>query len=312
MPPPYRQVSHEHSTHRPPVKRQRPAGTVSQDSTDQPIKGALLLVLGEGLLAVMAAMIKHLADAMPVEVIVFGRNLLGLAVLIPILVASGGIRDLRTKHLGLHFIRGFTGVSAMFCFFYTIAHIPLAEAVLVKMTVPFFLPLVAWLWLGDRISGNTWLAILIGFLGVGVILQADHGFVEPVMLVALAGAMIMSIAKVSIRRMAASEPPHRVVFYFSLFATLFSALLLLRVRQWPSGEEALWLLGIGTVAIGGQFAMTNAYQIARPGQVGVYNYSAVVWAALLGWVFWGETLVLSTVLGTLLIIGAGIWNLKTR
>ena len=279
---------------------------------DQPFKGALLLVLGEGLLAVMAAMIKHLADTLPVEMIVFGRNLIGLAVLLPVLVASGGIRDLRTSHLRLHFIRGFTGVTAMFCFFFTIAHIPLAEAVLVKMTVPFFLPLVAWLWLNDRISGHTWAAIVLGFVGVGVILRADDGVVDPVMLVALAGAAIMSVAKVSIRRMAASEPPHRVVFYFSLFATLLSALLLLRVQQMPTGTEMLWLLAIGSVAIAGQFAMTTAYQLARPGQVGVYNYSAVVWAAFLGWLFWGETLVLSTVLGTLLIIGAGIWNLKSR
>ena len=279
---------------------------------DQPFKGALLLVLGEGLLAVKAAMIKHLADTLPVEMIVFGRNLVGLAVLLPVLVASGGIRDLRTGHLRLHFIRGFTGVTAMFCFFFTIAHIPLAEAVLVKMTVPFFLPLVAWLWLNDRISGHTWAAILLGFVGVGLILRADQGVVDPVMLVALAGAAIMSIAKVSIRRMAASEPPHRVVFYFSLFATLLSALLLLRVQQMPTGTEMLWLLAIGSVAIAGQFAMTTAYQLARPGQVGVYNYSAVVWAAFLGWLFWGETLVLTTVLGTLLIIGAGIWNLKSR
>ena len=279
---------------------------------DQPFKGALLLVLGEGLLAVMAAMIKHLADTLPVEMIVFGRNLIGLAVLLPVLVASGGIRDLRTSHLRLHFIRGFTGVTAMFCFFFTIAHIPLAEAVLVKMTVPFFLPLVAWLWLNDRISGHTWAAIVLGFVGVGVILRADEGVVDPVMLVALAGAAIMSVAKVSIRRMAASEPPHRVVFYFSLFATLLSALLLLRVQPMPTGTEMLWLLAIGSVAIAGQFAMTTAYQLARPGQVGVYNYSAVVWAAFLGWLFWGETLVLSTVLGTLLIIGAGIWNLKSR
>ena len=279
---------------------------------DRPFKGALLLVLGEGLLAVMAAMIKHLSDTLPVEMIVFGRNLIGLAVLLPVLVASGGIRDLRTSHLRLHFIRGFTGVTAMFCFFFTIAHIPLAEAVLVKMTVPFFLPLVAWLWLNDRISGHTWAAIVLGFVGVGVILRADEGVVDPVMLVALAGAAIMSVAKVSIRRMAASEPPHRVVFYFSLFATLLSALLLLRVQQMPTGTEMLWLLAIGSVAIAGQFAMTTAYQLARPGQVGVYNYSAVVWAAFLGWLFWGETLVLSTVLGTLLIIGAGIWNLKSR
>ena len=52
--------------------------------------------------------------------------------------------------------------------------------------------------------------------------------------------------------------------------------------------------------------------MASPGQVGVYNYSAVVWAALLGWLFWGETLVLTTVMGTLLIVAAGVWNLKAK
>ena len=279
---------------------------------DRPIKGALMLILGEGLLAVMAAMIKHLSQTLPVGEIVFARNLLGLAVLIPVLIGNGTIRDLRTRRLGLHFIRGSSGVAAMFCFFYTIAHIHLAEAVLVKMTVPFFLPLVAWVWLGDNLSLNTLLAIVIGFVGVGVIVQAGNGMIDPVMLVALLGAAIMSVAKVSIRRMAVSEPAHRVVFYFALFATLLSSTLLIRDHQVPSGADLLWMLAIGVVATAGQFAMTTAYQIARPGQVGVYNYASVVWAALLGWIFWGETLALTTIIGTLLIIGAGIWNLKSR
>lgn len=281
-------------------------------TADRPVKGALMLILGEGLLAVMAAMIKHLSQTLPVGEIVFARNLLGLAVLIPILIANGTIHDLRTQRLGLHFVRGSSGVAAMFCFFYTIAHIHLAEAVLVKMTVPFFLPLVAWIWLGDNISLNTLLAIVIGFVGVGVIVQAGNGLINPVMLVAVLGAAIMSVAKVSIRRMAGSEPAHRVVFYFALFATLLSSLLLFQDHQVPTGHDLIWMLAIGVVATGGQFAMTTAYQIARPGQVGVYNYASVVWAALLGWIFWGETLALTTLIGTVLIIGAGIWNLKSH
>jgi drug/metabolite transporter (DMT)-like permease len=200
----------------------------------------------------------------------------------------------------------------MFCFFYTIGHIALAEAVLVKMTVPFFLPIVAWLWLREVISLRTWLAIIGGFAGVAVIMDVSSGSVNPVMWVALAGAAIMSVAKVSIRRMAVSEPAQRVVFYFALFATLFSALPLPWASTLPVGTDYLWLFGIGLVATGGQYAMTTAYQIARPGQVGVYNYSSVVWAALLGWMFWGETLVLTTLIGTLLIVAAGVWNLKSR
>jgi len=182
----------------------------------------------------------------------------------------------------------------------------------VKMTVPFFLPIVAWLWLREVISLRTWLAIIGGFAGVTVIMDVGSGSVNPVMWVALAGAAIMSVAKVSIRRMAVSEPAQRVVFYFALFATLFSALPLPWASTLPVGTDYLWLFGIGLVATGGQYAMTTAYQIARPGQVGVYNYSSVVWAALLGWMFWGETLILTTLIGTLLIVAAGVWNLKSR
>ncbi len=291
------------------VLRYRPA---IDPVNDQPLKGALLLVLGEGLLAVMAAMIKHLSDHLDTEVIVFARNLFGLLILIPIIASRGGFGQLRTRFLHLHMIRGFTGVTAMFCFFYTIGHIALAEAVLVKMTVPFFLPIVAWLWLREVISLRTWLAIIGGFAGVAVIMDVSSGSVNPVMWVALAGAAIMSVAKVSIRRMAVSEPAQRVVFYFALFATLFSALPLPWASTMPAGTDYLWLFAIGLVATGGQYAMTTAYQIARPGQVGVYNYSSVVWAALLGWMFWGETLVLTTLIGTLLIVAAGVWNLKSR
>lgn len=272
----------------------------------------MLLVLGEGLLAVMAAMIKTLSDHLDTEVIVFARNLFGLMFLLPIIMHRGGIGQLKTQNIHLHFIRAFTGVSAMFCFFYTIGHIALAEAVLVKMTVPFFLPVVGWLWLKETISTRTWLAILIGFVGVAIIMRAGTGSIDPVMWVALAGAAIMSVAKVSIRRMAGTEPAHRVVFYFGLFATLISAVPLLWVETRPAGQDYLWLLAIGLVATCGQFALTNAYQMASPGQVGVYNYSAVVWAALLGWLFWGETLVITTVLGTLLIVAAGVWNLKAK
>ncbi len=141
---------------------------------DQPLKGALLLILGEGLLAVMAAMIKHLSDHLDTEVIVFARNLFGLMFLLPIIATRGGFGQLRTQFVHLHLIRAFTGVSAMFCFFYAIGHIALAEAVLVKMTVPFFLPVIAWLWLRERIGLHTWIAIVAGFIGVAIIMRAGQ------------------------------------------------------------------------------------------------------------------------------------------
>lgn len=278
---------------------------------DNLARGALLLIAGELLLAIMAAMIKHLSlQGLPSELIVFARNAFGLLFLFPILFSTGGLGQLRTQRIGLHLLRATTGVAAMFCFFYTIAHVALAEAILVKMTAPFFLPLTAMLWLGDRVTVRTWLAILLGFVGVAVIMRPGTGAFNPVLLIALLSAALMGVAKVSIRKMADTEPPRRIVFWFGAFSTLISAVPLLWVDTWPSTTQFGWMLAIGLVATIAQICMTTAYQLASPGKVGVYNYTAVIWAASLGWLFWNERLHWSFLLGTLLIVSAGIWNLQ--
>jgi drug/metabolite transporter (DMT)-like permease len=280
---------------------------------NNPSRGAAMLITGELLLAVMAAMIKHLTDqGLSSESMVFFRNLFGLLFLFPILFRGGGLGQLKTQRIGIHLVRAVTGVGAMFLFFYTIAHVTLAEAVLVKMTAPFFLPLIGLIWLGDKVRPQTWWAILLGFIGVVVILRPGSGAFNPVLLLALASAALMGIAKVSIRRMADSEPPRRIVFWFGVFSTLISAVPMLWNERWPDQIQLYWLLGIGLIATMAQMCMTHAYQLASPGRIGVYNYSSVIWAVTLGWLFWGETLYFSFLLGTLLIVGAGIWNLRTQ
>jgi drug/metabolite transporter (DMT)-like permease len=267
---------------------------------------------GELLLAVMAAMIKHLSgEGLPSELIVFFRNFLGLLFLFPILLSTGGLRQLKTKRIGLHFIRAGTGVAAMFCYFYTIAHVPLADAIIVKMTAPFFLPLTAMIWLGDKVTWRTWSAITIGFLGVAIIIQPGTGAFNPVMIVALLSALLMGIAKVSIRKMADTEPPRRIVFWFGAISSAISAVPLFWITTWPNTTQLGWLLAIGLTATIAQICMTTAYQLASPGRVGIYNYTAVIWAAALGWLFWDESLKWATLAGTLLIVAAGIWNLRS-
>ncbi|MBQ0752824.1 MAG: DMT family transporter [Gammaproteobacteria bacterium] len=277
---------------------------------DNLVRSAVLLMCGELLLAVMAAMIKHLAgEGLPPELIVFFRNFLGLLFLFPILFGTGGLRQLKTKRIGLHFIRAGTGVAAMFCYFYTIAHVPLADAIIVKMTAPFFLPLTAMIWLGDKITLRTWAAIAVGFLGVAVIIQPGTGAFNPVMIVALLSAVLMGVAKVSIRKMADTEPPRRIVFWFGAISSVISAIPLFWITTWPDGAQFGWLLAIGLTATIAQICMTTAYQLASPGRVGIYNYTAVIWAAALGWLFWDESLKWATLAGTLLIVAAGVWNL---
>ena len=186
----------------------------------------------------------------------------------------------------------------------------LAEAAIVKLTTPFFLPIIALFWLGEKISPFTRWAIVIGFVGALFILKPGSEEFSTAALVGLAAAMLASLAKVAIRRMAATEPSARVVFYFSTFGVLVT--LIPAAIQWvtPPVEMWLWIVALGVLGTAGQLLMTQAYQVAKPGQIGPYVYSSVIYATLIGWMIWGEVMSLTSFIGCALIVGAGFMNLK--
>lgn len=274
------------------------------------VRGAVLLLLGELCLAIMAAMIKHLSGAASQETIVFTRNLFGLIALLPLL-ATLTLTDLKTRKLKYHVLRAASGLTAMYGYFYVIGVLPLAEAVLVKLSTPFFIPIIAFLWLHERINRLTLWSIMIGFVGVVFVLRPGSDTFQIAALVGVGAAFLASVAKVSIRRMADTEPGYRIVFYFGFLATSFSAIPAYLNWVPPSSTSVwIWLMGVGIMGTCGQLLMTQAYIVAKPGQIGPYTYSSVVYASIMGWVFWEETLLLTTVIGCGLIIFAGLLNLR--
>lgn len=270
--------------------------------------GALLLTLGELSLTLMAAAIKQVSPEIGTEMVVFLRSLFGLLVLLPI-VARHGRSLLHSNSPRTMAIRALAGLAAMYGFFYVIAHLPLAEATLVKLTTPFFMPLIAWFWLRERIGRHNATAIVVGFIGVLFILRPGAATFDPHALVGIAAALLASVAMVAIRDMNNSEPAERIVFHFAVICTLVSAVPLLWAWQTPDWHLWPWLLAIGVFGTTGQLLITRAFQVAPPGKVGPFTYTSVVFAALLGWAFWGEALLVTTIVGSLLIFAAGLINL---
>ena len=271
-------------------------------------QGALYLLLGEALLAVMGGLIKYLSDSLSTEQLVFFRNIAGFIVLLP-LIANSGFRILKTQVWHWHLMRGLVGVSAMYCYFWALGHMPLTEAFLVKLSSPFFMPLIGLLWLGERAGKFSLLAVLIGFSGVAFILRPDGEAFSSVALIALMGAMLAALAKVTIRRMSATESSQTIVFYFAVIATLVSAPGAALTWQTPEPAHWIWILVLGVVATLGQLSLTRAYKVAPTGKVGVYAYSAVLYGALMGWLIWEEIPIWSTWVGAALIVAAGLINL---
>lgn len=272
--------------------------------TNNILLGSICILLGELCFVSMGSLVKLLAESMPSQNIVFFRNLFGLLALAPIII-NLGTASLKTKVLHLHLLRSLSGIAAMYCFFYALASLPFADAMLLKITVPLFIPVIAFLWISEYISTRTILAVLIGFVGVIIILKPT-GTIQLASLAGLLGGALAALAKVTIRRMSSTEPTSRIVCYFVVISLCVSSIPLVSSWQNPSQQEWPYLVLLGVLGTSGQLFLTRAYSLALASRVGPFTYSSIVYASLIGWFFWDEEIALLTISGAMLIIFAGI------
>ncbi|MHB8454246.1 MAG: DMT family transporter [Acidiferrobacterales bacterium] len=272
-------------------------------------RGAAYALAAALLFAVMGACIKFVSASLPSAMVVFFRSVAGLLSTLPWIMHRG--RDfLKTGSRGLHLARGLTGLGAMYCYYFAIAHLSLALATLFNYSTPLFVPLIALLWLNEPIPRALWAALFTGFAGILLILRPGPGMLAPVALIGIASAVFTALSMVAIRRLTRTEPGLRIVFYFSLVCTIGSALPLPWLWQTPAPRLWILLAVIGTVSTAAQLLLTRAYKFAPAAEVGPFSYTTVVFAGAFGWIFWGELPDLVSLAGATLVCFAGIWTLK--
>lgn len=281
----------------------------SRDAARNLRRGAIYMVGSSLLFAGMGVAVKYASASLPNETIVFFRSAAGLVAILP-LALHRGLPALRTEHLRLHAVRGLAGLAAMYCFFFAIAHLPLAEAVLFNYATPLFVPFIAFLWLRERFAARLWVFIAIGFVGIALILKPTPATFDPVSLVGVAAGLLAALAMTTIRRLTHTEPSFRIVFYFAVVSTAISTVPLL--WAWQTPPAALWavLIAMGILGTGAQLLLTRAYALAPAAAVGPFTYATVVFAALFGAVLWQEQLDIMAVLGMGLVCAGGVLVLR--
>ena len=263
------------------------------------------------LFALMSVMVKVLSHSVPNAMVVFLRSGVSLLVLLPI-IFHGGRARLHTRHLREHLVRGTVGMAAMYCFFYGIAKLGLAEALLLNYSLPLFIPLVERAWLGEPIAAGVWRPISIGMLGLVLILKPGLGLFQPAALVGVLGALFAAIAQVGVRRLTLTESVTTIVFYFSICSTMIGLGPALLAWVTPAASTIPAIVGMVVAGTLAQLMMTRAYQLAPAAQVGPFIYGSVAFAALFDWLLFSRHPDGLSSLGTVLVVAAGILALRGR
>ncbi len=277
----------------------------------KPMQGAALLALSALLFSLMGVGVREVSASVNNESVVFFRNLVGVLFFLPLILLRG-VAPLKTTRLKGHLWRTGYGLAAMYCFFYALAHLPLADAMLFTYSAPLFTPLIAWWWLKEPLSKRILLTTGIGLLGVLLVAKPSSALLSGNTLIGMAASILAAFAFVSIREMSDTEPAYRIVFYFALFSALASAIPLTWAWQPLSNHELSLLLAIGLLATISQIIMSKAYGMAPPGLIGPFAYLAIVFAGVIAWLRWGEIPDTTSLIGAGLIFASSLLSIARR
>jgi len=260
--------------------------------------------------AAMAACIRVLSASLPEGEVVFFRNFLALLLLLPL--AWRRKVSLATDHFGLHLLRATAGLAAMSLYFYALYHLPLADAILLNYTSPLFIALFATWWLQERWTQTRMLATLVGLVGVALLFHPSSAIASAAGIAGLASGAFAGLALTSVKKLSGSDESLRIVLWFALLGSLISAAALPFGAVMPPLADWGWLLGMGFFGNVGQLALTRAYQLAPANKVSPLGYSGLIFAGIIGYLFWGETPDLLKMVGAAIIISACLLVLRER
>ena len=271
------------------------------------------------LFAGMGVFAKLLSQHLPSLEVVFFRNVFGVA-----LVGASLIhRPMRQEggRFWLLLFRGVAGFLALLCFFYDIAHIPLAEAMTYSKTSPIWTAIFAFIFLKELLSARQWGAIFLGFLGMVLITDPWQSPFDRYDLLGLLSGIGAALAYTSVRELKRYYDTRAIVLSFMGVGTL-GPLLLMWLSPYvksqeldflfgsyvqPQGKEWLYVVGMGLLATLAQIYMTKAYGATKAGVVGAVSYSNILFSILFGLLFLGDPLPgIVEFLGIILITLGGI------
>ena len=208
------------------------------------------------------------------------------------------------------------GTIGIFGNFYALSHIPLGDACMLNKLSPFAAVVASWLLLGERVTVRQGIAVVVAFVGAMFVVKPGFALAGETVaaLAGFASGISAGLAYTCVRRLGILKvEPSFIVLFFSGFSTLVTVPFLLFDYHPMTWAQVAILLGAGISATVGQFGITAAYRLAQPRELAVYDYTNVVFAALLGFAVFGQVPDIFSWIGIAIIVAMGVWmNSRAR
>lgn len=268
---------------------------------DNKPKAVLFMLISAIAFALMQTMVKLAGDIPTFEKVLF-RNLVSLFVALSVIYRTKtpmfGKKENQKYLLG----RSLLGLGGVVFYFYAINNLIMADAAMLNKLSPFFVTIFACIFLKEKLNKIQIPSLIIVFIGAMLIIKPEFSFEVLPAGAGLLSAICAGAAYTIVRSLKNKENPSTIVFYFSFVSVIVMIPLTIMNFKMPMGMQWVYLIGTGVFAAMGQYGLTFAYKYAPASEVSIYNYTTIIFAAIMGFLVWGELPDWLSLLGSILII----------
>ena len=308
--------------------------TRSLDPSDLPqqrLKAVGMLVLAVAVTSTQDAIIKLISPTYPFHQMQFIRSAFALPLILLLTLARGEFRTaLGAAGSKLLYLRSFILAMASALYYIALAAVGLADAAVIYFSMPLILSLLSGPMISEWVRARHWIAMLIAFVGVVIIIRPGSKLFEPASLVMIVATTFYALGYILTRPLGRKVPTLVIGLYQNLAFIIAASVLGLLfggggwhnsahpslsylTAGWavPSGTDLMLMGLIGVTAATTILLSIRAYSLAEPSFVAPFEYTGIFWAMLLGFVIWGVVPDLNTLAGAALVIGAGLFMLRS-
>ena len=257
-------------------------------------------------LSLMHASVRYLSVDLHPFVIAFFRNFLAVLLLFPI-IARNNFAIMHSIHMKWHVLRASLNIIAMLMFFYALSITELAVVQALGFTAPLFATILAMVLLREKVRLRRWMALIIGFTGVLIVLRPGAVAIELGPLLVLGSAAVWALTMIIIKRLSNTDSPLTITAWVAIFLTVLSLPTALLVWQWPQGWQWGILLFTAITGTVGQLLLTKAFAYTEASIVMPFDFAKILWSASLGYWVFGEFVSLNTWIGALVIFSGACY-----
>jgi drug/metabolite transporter (DMT)-like permease len=273
------------------------------------LRGIAYMVSGVAVFAVMDALLKRLSNHYAPLQVSFLRAVSSVLLLLLPIAWRRSWQVLRFANVPLHLFRGLLGVAMLVSFIFAVHRLTLAQTYSVFLAAPLLMTILSVPIHGEKVPGKRWLAIIVGLSGVLVVLHpwgGSNGYSFVAAGSAAIATVAYSLSAITVRTLGRNNSSMSMVFWYLALVSLGSGVLAIPVWRPIALPDWGWLAGIGVTGALGQIGLTEAFSRAPPSVVAPFEYTSILWAFGIDWIFWSASPSLSLVAGACIVIASGI------